>query len=249
MKNISNINCTFYRGDNVDNNNRKQEILDILYKKGRVSVKEFSKTLYVSEMTVRRDLAEMEKSGFLKRYRGGAILKADSREMPITERFLIDVNEKKLLSELCTPYLKDNITVYLDSSSTCLYIIPHLAKYKNITIVTNSVKALLNASSLHIPCILLGGEYYEQDMCLVGSLAEEYAKNINIDVAFMTTAAYSNDGVISDFDIRQTAMRKIIIKNSGKAIFLFEKNKIGKKLTYTLCRKDDKNVVILISDN
>ena len=250
MKNISNINCTFYKGDNVDNNNRKQEILDVLYKKGRVSVKEFSKTLYVSEMTVRRDLAEMEKSGFLKRYRGGAILKADSREMPITERFLIDVNEKKLLSELCTPYLKDNITVYLDSSSTCLYIIPHLAKYKNITIVTNSVKALLNASSLHIPCILLGGEYYEQDMCLVGSLAEEYAKNINIDVAFMTTAAYSNDGVISDFDVRQTAMRKIIIKNSGKAIFLFEKNKIGKKLTYTLCRKDDKNVtILLLNDN
>ena len=240
MKNISNI------GVDMDNYSRKQEILEILYKKGRASVKEFSKTLFVSEMTVRRDLAEMEKSGYLRRYRGGAVLKADSREMPITERFLIDVNEKKLLAELCTPYLKDNITIYLDSSSTCLYIIPNLVRYKNITVVTNSVKALLNASSLHIPCILLGGEYYEQDMCLVGSIAEDYAKNINIDVAFMTTAAYSCDGIISDFDVRQTAMRKIIMRNSVKAVFLFEKNKIGKKLTYTLCRKEDENVTVLL---
>ena len=232
----------------MDNYDRKQEILNLLYKKGRVSVKEFSKTLYVSEMTVRRDLMEMEKSGYLKRYRGGAVLKVDSREMPITERFLMDVSEKKKLCEMCKPFLKDDLTIYLDSSSTCLYIIPHLIRYKNVTIITNSVKALLNASSLHIPCVLIGGEYYEQDMCLVGSIAEQYAKDLNIDVAFMTTAAYSTDGIISDFDVRQTSMRKIIIANSKKNVFLFEKNKIGKKLTYTLCRSQDENVEILTAD-
>ena len=237
------------KGYGMDNYSRKQEILDLLYKKGRVSVKDFSKTLYVSEMTIRRDLAEMEKSGFLKRYRGGALLKVDAREMPITERFLLDVNEKKKLCELALPFLKDDITIYLDSSSTCLYIIPHLVRYKNITIITNSVKAVLNASSLHIPCVLVGGEYYEQDMCLVGSLAEAFAKDLNIDVAFMTTAAYSLDGIISDFDLRQTAMRKVVLKNSKRTVFLFEKNKLNKKLTYTLCRKDDKNVTILIEQD
>lgn len=230
----------------MDNNSRKQEILDLLYKKGRVSVKDFSETLFVSEMTVRRDLTEMEKGGYLKRYRGGAVLKTDFREMPITERFLVDVNEKKGLCELAKPFLRDNITVYLDSSSTCLYIIPHLIKCKNITIVTNSVKALLNASALHIPCVLVGGEYYEQDMCLVGSLAEDFAKDLNIDVSFMTTAAYASDGTISDFDVRQTAIRKIILKNSKHTVFLFEKNKLDKKLTYTLCRSDDENITVLV---
>ena len=235
----------YNQGVFMDNNDRKQDILNVLYKSGRVSVKTLSKTLYVSEMTIRRDLTEMEKGGYIKRYRGGAILKADAREMPITERFLIDANEKKRLCELCKPYLKDNLTIYLDSSSTCLYLIPLLTQYKNLLVVTNSVKALLNISSLHIPCTLIGGEYYEQDMCLVGSIAEQYAKDINIDVSFMTTAAYSNDGIISDFDVRQTSIRKIIIKNSKKTVFMFEKNKIGKKLTYTLCRKTDKNVDII----
>jgi DeoR family fructose operon transcriptional repressor len=224
---------------------RKKEILDLLYQQGRGSVKELAKKLFVSEMTVRRDLAEMENGGYLKRYRGGAVLKSDMREMPISERVFVDEEEKKRLCALCEPYLADDCTIYLDSSSTCLYIIPHLCRYKRILVVTNSVKALTSASALHIPCILIGGEYYEQDMCLVGPLAEQYARDLNIDVAFMTTAACSSDGVVSDFDLRQTAVRRVILNNAKQTVFLFEQNKMGKKLTYTLCRAEDPSVVIL----
>ena len=44
---------------------RKKDILDILYANGRVSVSKLAKTLFVSEMTIRRDLSEMEKDGAL----------------------------------------------------------------------------------------------------------------------------------------------------------------------------------------
>ena len=227
-------------------NGRQKDILDILYRSGRVSVTNLAESLYVSEMTVRRDLAEMEKGGYLKRYRGGAVLKVDTREMPISERFYVDEDEKKKLCALAASYLDNNMTVYLDSSSTCLYIIPHIAKYDKILLVTNSVKALQSASALHIPCILLGGEYYAQDMCLVGPMTEAHVEEMNFDVAFMTTAAYSDDGVISDFDVRQTSVRKKVIKNAKKKVFLFERGKLGKKLTYTLCTRDEVNEIFIL---
>lgn len=230
----------------MQNNERIEDILSLLYEKGRVTVSELSKTLYVSEMTIRRDLIEMENGGYIKRFRGGAVLKSDFREMPINERVFIDREEKKELCSRCEKYLSNNISVFIDSSSTCLYLIPYLKKFKGILLVTNSVKALNNASAYHIPTILIGGEYYEQDMCMVGSLAESYARDINVDVAFMTTAAYSLDGVISDFDLKQTSVRKNVIKNAKKTVFLFEKSKIGKKLTYTLCRKEDVSEVITL---
>jgi len=113
-----------------------------------------------------------------------------------------------------------------------------------MTIVTNSVKALLSAGNMHIPCILIGGEYYEQDMCLVGSVAEQNAHELNVDIAFFTTAAYSEDGVISDFDLRQTMIRKIVMKNAKENVFLFESHKLNKKHLYTLCRKEDATAVI-----
>lgn len=227
---------------------RQKEILEILYQKGRVSVAELSKTLYVTEMTVRRDLTEMEKGGFLRRYRGGAVLKINLGEMPITERLLLDKDEKEELAKKALPYLHDGMTVFLDSSSTCQYLIPHLAQHKNVTVLTNSVAVLLSASKLHLPCILIGGEYYEQDMCMVGSLAEQYVRDLNADIAFFTTAAISNDGVISDFDVRQTMIRKIVMQNAKQNIFLFENEKRGKKLLYTLCHVNDVTAVLMADE-
>lgn len=225
--------------------NRQKEILEMLHSKGKVSVGELSRTLFVSEMTVRRDLAEMERCGFLYRYRGGAFPRYSSGEMPISERLLLDKEEKEALAERCKEYLSDGATVFIDSSSTCQFIIPHVAERKDTKILTNSVKALLRASELHIPCLLIGGEYYEQDMCLVGSIAEASAKDFNVDIAFFTTAAYSaEDGVISDFDLGQTALRRVIMKNSKKNIFLFEKKKCHKKLLHTLCRADEAYAII-----
>ncbi len=226
-------------------NERQKEILEILYQRGRATVRELARALFVTEMTIRRDLTEMEKGGFLRRYRGGAILKINVGEMPITERLLLDRKEKEELAQKCTDFLGDGMTVFIDSSSTCQYVIPHLAGYKNITVVTNSIRALLTLGKLHVFSILIGGEYYEQDMCTVGAFAEEYAKNLNVDVAFFTTAAFSCDGIISDFDPKQTMIRKFMMKNAKKSVFLFEKEKIGKKYLYTLCTESEATAIIL----
>ena len=229
-------------------NERQKGILEILYEKGRVSVTELARELYVSEMTVRRDLIEMEKGGYLRRYRGGAVMKINLGEMPITERLLLDQEEKKELARRCLSFLHDGMTVYLDSSSTCQYLIPHLAALRKITLVTNSVSALLTASGLHLCCILIGGEYYAQDMCLVGSLSEEAAGKLNVDIAFFATAAISDDGVISDFDLRQTMIRKIVMQNAKESVFLFERDKRGKKLLYTLCHEKDATAVLVAGE-
>ena len=62
---------------------------------------------------------------------------------------------------------------------------------------------------------------------------------------FITAYRPLKDGVISDFDIRQTMIRKIILKNAKKSVFLFESSKIGQKMTYTLCRKEDVTEIII----
>ena len=169
--------------------------------------------------------------------------------MPIGERLLLDRSEKEKIARKCTDYLSDGITVFIDSSSTCQYILPYLSQYKNITVVTNSISALLTLGKLHIFTILIGGEYYEQDMCTVGSLAERYVSELNVDVAFYTTAAISHDGVISDFDLKQTMIRKFVMKNASKNIFLFEREKFGKKQLYTLCTAEDVTAILTADEN
>ena len=53
----------------------------------------------------------------------------------------------------------------------------------------------------------------------------------------------SEDGIISDSDIEQSVIRKIIMKHSGRNIFIFEKSKLNKKFFYTVCSKDEVDVI------
>ncbi len=223
---------------------RQKQIYDILCETGKIYVKELAKTLFVSEMTVRRDLSEMEKAGVLKRFRGGAVFCTEENEVPISQRIFIETEEKKKLCRYAEKYIANNLNIFIDSSSTCLFLVPLLRKYTGIKIYTNSINVLQIASRLHIPCFLTGGEYYENDMCFVGSFAEEAARGLNPDVSFFSSLGFSEDGVISDKETGETAVRRILMKNSKKTVFLFEKNKLGKKYVYTLCRKEDCTDVI-----
>lgn len=222
--------------------NRKQDIMKLLYEKKRLSVAELSGTLFVSEMTIRRDLSELEKQHLLRRYHGGAVLCEDS--FPLSERFFVQEEEKKFLAGKAERYLRDGVSVYIDSSSTTLYILPFLAKYRDVTLVTNSAKALQMASERHIPCLMIGGEYYETDMCTVGPFAESMAGAINVDVAFFSSKGYTVDGVMTDPDVRQSAVRRRIMETAGQTVFLYEREKLGHRYFYTLGRKEDVTEVI-----
>lgn len=231
----------------MDLSGRKKDIFDLFQDKQRLTVKELAETLFVSEMTIRRDLKELETAGYLRRFRGGAVYRPQAEVLSIHNRYYVAEDEKKELARRAATYLRDGMTVFLDSSSTCSYIIGHMKKHKGIQIFTNSINALHLASKLQLPCVLTGGEYMPRDMCLVGALAEEFTAKLNVDLAFFTSLGFSDDGVISDVDLPQTAVRKQVLKNAKKSVFLFEKNKLHKKYIYTLCTAED-GVDILKSD-
>lgn len=226
-------------------NERQQNIINLLREKGKISVVSLAKGLNYSEMTIRRDLTKMEKAGLLKRSHG-MVLENDINSQPITTRSFAQDSEKRKLCKEAAKYIEDKMTVFLDSSSTCMYLIPYLAEHKDICIFTNSVQVLLSAANFHIPCYLTGGKYYEKDMCLLGAQAEKYAENINTDIAFFSCAGYSEDGRITDDSEEQTAVRLAAMKHAKKNIMLFDSTKKEQIYAFTVCRRDDLYKMITI---
>lgn len=226
-------------------NSRQERILKILNEEKRVFVRDLSKKLCFSEMTVRRDLCAMEAAGYLQRFRGGAI-SSDKEMLPVEARINLMAKQKAELSQLARKYLTDNASVFIDSSSTCSFVIPVLGEFKRIKMITNSVQNLLLAAKYHIECILVGGEYYERDMCTVGGAAENFLKEINADVGFFSAMGISKDGTITDNDERQTSLKKVAIENCCKTIFMMDKSKLERKFIYTLCRKNEITEIFII---
>ncbi len=225
-------------------NERHKKILALLDEKQKVTVNYLAKTLFVSEMTVRRDLKALEQDGLLVRYNGGAIKISENDLIPVSERKLFGSDEKNSLAKRAEEFIHDNMSIFIDSSSTCMYIIPVIAKYKNVKIITNSVQNLLLSAHYHIPCFIAGGNYYERDMCTVGEATKDTLEDINVDLAFCSSLGISDDGIISDIDEEQLSIRKSAMKNAKKTVFLFTNEKKGKKFLYTLCHKDAADYII-----
>ena len=84
-------------------NDRQAEMAEFIKKNSRVSVKKLAEKFYVSEMTVRRDLKEMEKLGYVRRYNGGALARNDDL-LPVEDRKLLHNKEK-----ICCPSARKSI--------------------------------------------------------------------------------------------------------------------------------------------
>ncbi len=226
-------------------NERQEQILDLLKQHNRLSVKKLAAIVYVSEMTIRRDLAAMKAEGYIQRYNGGAIYNPNETLLPIADRKLLHSKEKIRLAQKVIPYIHDGMTVFIDCSSTCHYIIPLLADFKDIHIVTNSVYNLLLASKHRLPCTVIGGDYQHTEMCMAGGLANELLTKLNMDIAFLSALGISDDGEITDNNETLTVLRKIVLQRSEQSIFLFSNQKEHKKYRYTVCTAEDVDAVFL----
>lgn len=226
-------------------NERQKHILQTVNTEGKISVSKMAEKLYFSEMTIRRDLKMMEKEGLLRRVHGGAVENISDYQYPINYRMQINKEQKQYLASQAIKYLKDNQLIFFNSSSTLTYILPYLIKYKNIKVITNSVHLLHYLASMHIPCFLTGGKYDEIERCLSGRQSENFLKEFNPDIAFLSCEALSHDGYVTDSDSNLAEIAKIAVKNSKVSILLMDRSKIGTVCTYNICHTDLFSEIIL----
>ncbi len=228
---------------------RHEQILEILRNRTSASVHLLSEQLHISEPTVRRDLKILADNNKIKRTFGGAVINEDfNAEVPLILREEESKNSKEIIANKASKYIKDDYVIFLDASSTVSKIIKYLPKFKNLTIITNSPKNSLKLAELKIKSFSTGGMLLENSVAYVGNSAIEFVKKFNADLFFFSCRGISEDGILSDSSIDETEIRKTMMKNSKKNIFLCSSEKIGKKYLYNLCDYTDINEMVFDKD-
>ena len=200
---------------------RQQEILNILEKNKSVSVNKLSKLLFVSAPTVRRDLSILENQGKVLRTHGGVVLRqAAENEIPLMFREEQNSRSKQIIAEKAAVHISDGNVIFLDASSTVAHIIPHLKKFNDIVVVTNSPKTSLRLGEENIRNYCTGGLLLTHSIAYVGNEAEAFITNINADIFFFSSRGYVEDGNISDSSVEEAAVKKAMIKHADKSFYL-----------------------------
>ena len=228
---------------------RRTLILKKLNENRYVQVSDLAEELDVTTVTIRRDLDEMEEDGLCIRKRGGAIRvnPGVSMEMPYNIKQHEMVEAKERIAHQALELIDDGDTIILDAGSTTYALALLLNTKVQIKVVTNDLKiAVKLAENPKINLICTGGTVRTSVYSLQGSMTESFIKDIKVDKTFLGADAVHMDGVISNVNIEEVAIKKAMIKAADQTILLADSSKFIKSGFYRVCDLND--IDILISD-
>lgn len=226
---------------------RRKNIVKILEIKKRASVNELSDEFDVSRATIRRDLSELEKNGFLRRTHGGAILSGSSKLEPSFEekedRF---AGEKIAIGKKAAEIIKDGDTIYLDAGTTTRQIIEFLKTKKNLTIVTNALHIIKKIKEINLNCelVVVGGNFKWTTEAMIGPMAEDFLQDLRVDKAFVGANGFNiKDGATTP-DPKEGKMKEIALDIAAENFLIFDQSKWEEVYFYRFAETNQVDFII-----
>jgi DeoR family fructose operon transcriptional repressor len=227
---------------------RKSKIIERLNKYGKVKVCDLSQRYEVSEVTIRRDLQELEEDKLIKRVHGGAVLNDNTKFEPtFSEKIDKFYDEKESVGRLAASMIVDGDTVALDAGTTTLSIARYIVA-KNITVLTNSVDIAYElAKKQDVEVIVTGGTLRWETRAMVGPVADNTLKNFRVDKAFIGTNAICIINGLSTPNIIEANTKREMIRIAKQTIVVCDHTKFNSVSFAKIVDLD--SVDIIITDN
>ena len=221
---------------------RQNEILRQLKEQKKAAVAALAKELFVSEATIRRDLAEMQSMGLIERSHGGALLPENAEEISIFFRMEKNASEKERAATKALPYIPAFKSVFIDSSSTALALAERIdLNYK--TVVTNNLQTAIQLSKKpNINLILLGGSVHFNTISATGSWTARQLADFSFDLMISSCAAVIGNEVL-ERSLEQKEIKRVAFERCRKRILLIDHTKFFAHGTYRLASLSEYDLI------
>lgn len=230
------------------NNERQQQILQILDQKGEVQLQQLKKVFpEVSTMTLRRDLISLENDGYLIRTYGGAVNAKKlsticGEEDAYSIRAAENVEAKMKIAEKAVSMVESGRSIYFDAGSTIMYLARILPDNSYSILTSGANIALELVKKLKTSVVSLGGLINRNTLSASGPNAISSLDNINIDLAFMAASAFSIENGLTVSNVYECELKRKVVNRAKKVILLMDSSKINKVLPFTYANFEDINI-------
>ena len=215
--------------DIVTVDERMRRIRELLGEADSLSVSELAKALSVSEMTVRRDVAELERAGFVQRTHG-AVLATErlSFEMNFAQRRRTRREQKLAIAAAAARLVDAGSRVFVDAGTTTLEFVHCIRDVPNLVVVTTSLAvaaALQYAES--VETILLGGRLQHGRPDLGGGFTEDMLELFSADFAFQGADGIDLEGYVYNANVDSARVSQKMRQRAQRSYILSDSSKIG----------------------
>lgn len=206
---------------------RRHIIINEVNEIGEVSVDGLAKRFETSEVTIRKDLAALEKSGLLLRRYGGAI----SLPKEIVEAAPPVSKQKNLIAEAAAELVKDHYRIVIDSGRTTSAVVSYLANKKGLVVMTNSlaVASKLNELESEPTLLMTGGTWDPTSESFQGQVAESVLKSYDFDQLFIGADGIDIERGTTTFN-ELVGLSKTMAEVAREVIVMVESEKIGRRI-------------------
>lgn len=229
---------------------RRDSIIKLVQKNGKVRVDTLSEEFDVSSVTIRNDLDFLEMKGILHRTHGGALLRKNVYEDPtLEEKQKLHSEEKRLIGEKAAQMIEDGDSILLDSGTTTLEIARRLNDKKNLTIMTNAIQIAMDLMSKNdITVMLTGGTIRSESYSLVGPDAESVISNYFFDKLFLGVDGLDMDHGLTTPNPMEAQLNRIMVERSREVIAVTDSSKLGRHSFSFICDLDVISTIITDSN-
>jgi DeoR family transcriptional regulator, fructose operon transcriptional repressor len=225
---------------------RKSHILERISSADTVAVGAVAEALAVSEMTIRRDLAELEKEGLIKRVHGGAVsAHGRSYEPPYTLRHTQAIGAKQRMAALAAGLVEEGDSLALDVGSSVLELARHLAERRGLTVITPSLRAALALTgNKHIRTIVSGGAVRTGEESMVGDLAVRAFADFFVDKLFLGVGGIDARNGLTEYNWEDALVKKAMIRSAKRVYLLADASKFNRVAFAAVCGLADIHALV-----
>ena len=207
---------------------RAHSILESFKAGGAVKTSELAKVFSVSEMTIRRDLQELERLGVARRVHGGALLLTASGEKPRADHSA----NMKLVARKALEFFPPQGTVYVDAGRTSMElarVISELpaAQRDTLRIVTHASNIASYLSEVRAVRSVhqIGDDIDQVTLAAVGPQALEQLQGLHYNVFFMGVSGADPEAGWTNNNLAESKVKQVVMRHSAKVYVIADSSK------------------------
>jgi len=206
---------------------RRRSIVDHLQEAGEVTVEALAERFQTSEVTIRKDLAELESNGLLLRRYGGAV--PLSRDVLSSDHG--QTQRKRLIARAAAALIRDHNRIIIDSGNTTAALLPELSVRRGLVVMTNSLIIANQLQELeNEPTLLMtGGTWDARSESFQGQLAEQVLRAYDFDQLFI--GADGLDVALGTTTYNELyTLSQVMAEVAREVIVMAESEKLGRRI-------------------
>ena len=231
---------------------RREYIVKLVKQEEYCTYKQLGELLGVSEMTVRRDINALVVENRLLKGRGGAGFERETRAFgkmaSFSARCSNRESEKREIAKRAVANLKTGNTLFIDASTTALYMAYYLPTDLSLTVVTNGAEIVPILAGRHISVYCTGGYLNPYEKGYFGKPAEDFISLFHFDAAYVTSWGIIPDVGIYDYTESAKSLQMAVRRQAQRFCYLCLECKIGKRLKHHTLALSEVDEVICASD-